>query len=264
MKKRFYHRHSFFITPRIFSGGSIILAVILLFVLFRVIAPGVFLTITAPVSSAGTFVYKNISSVFILASQKQELQNKNQALILQNEALMNRNRALLERVNTIATLIGTTTPRMPGVVANVLSSPIQSPYDTLIIDAGAKSGSAVGDVVLASGGVPIGTIREVAPYYARVLLFSSPGVLTKAWVGASHNQITLKGTGSGTFTASVPHQIKVAIGDLVFVPGAPAFAVGRVARVDAVVGVVMETLRIKPFVNMRSVPVVVVTHRTTS
>jgi len=262
MKKRFSHKRNAFLTPRIFSGGSIVLAVVVVFALFRFVAPGAFLTVMAPVFFAGSYVYKNTSSVFVIFSNKQDLYNENRALTLQNGALINRNRALFARVDTLTTLIGTTTPRARGTVANVLARPMQSPYGTLIIDAGTMSKSAIGDVVTATGGVPIGAVKDVSPYVARVLLFSSPGVTTDAWVGTAHSPIALKGTGAGTFTASVPHQVNISNGDLVFVPGAPSFAIGRVVRIDAVTGEVMETLRIRPFVNIFSLSTVVVTHRT--
>ncbi len=262
MKKKFSHKRSALLTPRIFSGGSIVLAVVVAFALFRFVAPGAFLTVMTPVFSAGSYVDKNTSSVFILFSNKRNLYNENHALILQNEALINRNRALSARMGTLTALIGTTTPRARGVVANVLERPRQSPYDTLIIDAGAKSGSVIGDIVIASGGIPIGTIKEVSPYVARVLLFSSPGIATTAWVGTTRIPVVLKGTGAGTFTASVPHRAGIAKSNLVFIPGAPSFAIGRVVGIDAVTGEAMETLRIKPFINIFSLSAVVVTHRT--
>ena len=357
MKKRFSHKRSAFLTPRIFSGGSIVLAVAVLFALFRFVTPGAFLTITTPLFSASSYVYENVSRASVLLSDKQKLYDENQNLIMQNEALINRNRALSVQVNTLIALAGTTTPRVRGVVARVLARPNQSPYDTLIIGAGTASGSATGDVITAMGGIrfwfssvllsdkqklydenqnlimqnealinrnralsvqvntlialagtttprvrgvvarvlarpnqspydtliigagtasgsatgdvitamggiPIGTIKEVSTFSSRVLLFSSPGITTDAWVGVARNPITLKGTGAGTFTASVPHQTDIAVGDLVFVSGAPYFAIGRVVRVDAITGIVMETLRIKPFVNIFSLPTVVVMHRT--
>ena len=44
MKKKFSHKRSAFFSPRVFSGGSIALAVVILFVLFRLVAPDAFLT----------------------------------------------------------------------------------------------------------------------------------------------------------------------------------------------------------------------------
>ncbi len=262
MKKKFSHKRSAFLTPRVFSGGSIVLAIVILFALFRLVAPGAFLTVMTPLFSISSFTYKHTSSFLVSVSRSQDLHNKNSSLIIQNKVLLNRNRALLARVNTLTKLIGTTTPSVYGIVANVLARPMQSPYDTLIVDAGTKSGSSVGDVVTATGGIPIGTIKDVYALSARVLLFSSPGIKTTAWVGTSHNPITLDGTGAGTFTASVPHQTKITVGDLVFVPGSPSFAIGSVVGIDAVPGIVMEILRVRPFVNIFSLPVVVVTHRT--
>ncbi len=262
MKKKFYRKRSAFLTPRVFSGGSIALAVVILFALFRLVAPDAFLTVTAPLFYAGSFVYEKISTPFIVTVQRKDLYNKNQTLLKQNEALLNRNRTLSASVNSLTELVGTTTPRVHGVVANVLTRPSQSPYDTLIIDAGSTSGSVIGDIVTAQGGIPIGTIYEVSPSVARVDLFSSVGKKTPALIGTSHNSITLYGTGSGTFTATVPSQMKVSVGDNIFIHGSPSFVIGRVISIDAPIGSAMETLRIKPFVNIFSLTLVEVTHRT--
>lgn len=262
MKKKFSHKRSAFFSPRVFSGGSIALAVVILFVLFRLVAPDAFLTVTTPFFSAGSFVYKEISTPFIVTVQRKDLYDKNQLLIKQNEALLNRDRALSARVSSLTALVGTTTPKVHGVVANVLARPAQSPYDTLIIDAGSVSGSVVGDVVTAQGGVPIGTIGDISPSTARVVLFSSLRRKVSAWIGTAHDAITLHGTGAGTFIATVPRQMKILVGDEIFIPWSPSFAIGRVVGIDAPIGSAMETLRIRPFVNIFSLTVVEVTHRT--
>ncbi len=264
MKKKFSHRRSAFLTPRIFSGGSVVLTVVLLFALFRLVAPETFLTVTAPFFSTGSFVYEKVSSSFVVVAEKKDLYDKNQVLLKQNEALLNRNRALTARVSSLTALVGTTTPSVRGVVANVLGRPAQSPYDTLIIDAGSVSGSATGDVVIARGGVPIGTIGKLSPSTARVILFSSVGRKISAWAGVARNPITLQGTGGGTFTADIPHQVAISVGDKIFIPGSPSSAIGRVVGIGAPIGSAMETLRIRPFVNIFSLTVVEVIHRTMS
>ncbi len=262
MKKKFYHRRSVYLTQHSFSKGGIILAIIILLALFRIVAPSAFLTITTPLFYVSSYVNKNMSYIFESLAQKQELVKQNNTFRQHNQALLNENRALLTRIDSLTELLGTTTPSIRGVVANVIARPPESPYDMLIIDAGTKVGSTVGDVVVANGGIPIGTISEVSPYVARVILFSSPNATTTAWVGASHYPIILKGTGSGTFTAQIIRQTKVMVDDMVFVPGIPQHAIGRIVRIDTAPAAVIETLRIKPFVNIFSLATILVTHYT--
>ncbi len=260
MKKKFYHRRSVYLTQHSFLKSSIIIAIIILLALFRIVAPSTFLTITSPLFYVSSYVNKNISYVFESLTQKQELVKQNGVFRQHNQALLNENRALLARINSLTELLGTTTPSIRGIVANVIARPPESPYDMLIIDAGTKVGSAVGDVVIAQGGIPIGTINEVSTYASRVILFSSPNATTTAWVGTSHYPIILKGTGSGTFSAQIIRQTKVTVGDMIFVPGIPQHAIGRIVRIDTAPAAVIETLRIKPFVNIFSLATVLVTH----
>lgn len=101
------------------------------------------------------------------------------------------------------------------VVASVLAGPGYSPYDTLVIDAGAEHGIAMGNVVVYAGAGAIGTIVEVSESSAKVLLYSSAGQEHVVLVGAHAIPSTARGRGMGNFEAKVPQGSTVAFGDTV-------------------------------------------------
>lgn len=73
------------------------------------------------------------------------------------------------------------------ILGSILSKPNQSPYDTLIIDLGAKDGIIAKQRVFAIGNVPIGYISEVYPSSSKVVLYSNPGEKTEVIVPLGGN-----------------------------------------------------------------------------
>lgn len=124
------------------------------------------------------------------------------------------------------------------VLAGVLMRPPGTPYDTLIIDAGARDGISAGALVSAGGDAYIGTISDVYNSAARVKLFSAPGATYEALVSLSSQNgksvpVSLQGEGGQDMSAQVPAATPVRVGDTVVVPGiAPAFA-GAVSYVES-------------------------------
>jgi cell shape-determining protein MreC len=106
----------------------------------------------------------------------------------------------------------------PHILAAVLERPPYSPYDQLIIDAGADHGFAVGNRVYAAGGVLIGQISDVLGQTSKVRLYSSPGNTLQVTVGPDHIPTTASGRGGGQYEADLPRDVKVAEGDYVQAP----------------------------------------------
>lgn len=104
------------------------------------------------------------------------------------------------------------------VTASVLAGPGRSPYDTLVIDAGAEHGIAVGDAVVYAGAGAIGTIAEVSDSSSKVKLYSSAGQEHLVLVGERAIPTTARGRGMGNFEAKVPQGSAVALGDTVLFP----------------------------------------------
>ena len=105
------------------------------------------------------------------------------------------------------------------ILATILSKPNQSPYDTLIIDIGAKSGIEEGQKVFASGDVPIGYIGLVYPNSAKVVLFSNPGEKIEGVVSGGDTFIQIVGRGGGNFEIVLPRDFVLEKGTEVVLPG---------------------------------------------
>lgn len=100
-----------------------------------------------------------------------------------------------------------------GILANVLTIPNRSIYDTFIIDAGAEQGIAEGMNVYAFDAIALGTISEVYNEKSLVTLFSQSGRETVGNVVNSEMNITLVGRGAGEYEVRMPRDIAFAVGD---------------------------------------------------
>lgn len=257
MKKPFFHRRNTLIRFRIsyFSAGVLVLGVLL--VLMRVAMPATLLTVASPLFHVGNTLTASVQNVTNSFGNVSTLARERTRLLAQNDALVRENGTLRARVEDLTALIGTTTSSMRGVVANILTRPPESPYDTLILGAQGNTSVTVGDYVLVQGGTPIGKIVNVSSNFYRAELFSSPLATTTAWLGTKRIPLTLVGEGSGAFRARIPRQEKVLVGDKVFVPGpASMHFIGVVARIDNDPTATMVTLRIRPLVNIFSLTTV--------
>lgn len=119
------------------------------------------------------------------------------------------------------------------VISTVLAGPGQSPYDTLIIDAGEDVGVRRGNLVVYAGAGVIGSVAEVYPSSAKITLFSSPqeeelGVL----VGESHVPVKALGRGMGNFETRVPKGSTVSVGSDVVLSEDPSLILGIVGSVE--------------------------------
>ncbi|MEA2715339.1 MAG: rod shape-determining protein MreC [Candidatus Parcubacteria bacterium] len=106
----------------------------------------------------------------------------------------------------------------PYVLSAVLKRPPVSPYDELVIDAGADHNFNLNDNVYAPGNVLIGRISEVLGQTSKVALFSSPGEKYEVLIGTSHAPATALGRGGGQYEADLPRDVKVSKGDFVIAP----------------------------------------------
>ncbi|MDP3958097.1 MAG: rod shape-determining protein MreC [bacterium] len=115
------------------------------------------------------------------------------------------------------------------LLAVVLLKPPRSPYDTLLIDAGARDGVLPGERVFADGDVLIGEVARVDGRTSLVSLYSSPGRRFDARVGAYDFEAV--GEGGGEFEATVPKALEVSEGDEVIAPSLHRIVLGRVAGI---------------------------------
>jgi cell shape-determining protein MreC len=133
----------------------------------------------------------------------------------------------------------------PLLLAAVLMRPPETPYDTLMLDAGSDQGVVVGDQLSAGGEVVIGTVAQVYPTTARAVLYSAPGqsfsaVLTSG--DAAGVPITVTGQGGGSMLATVPAGTPAVVGESVVFPGVAGGFSGTISAVVAKTGDSFETL----------------------
>ncbi|MBU6321116.1 MAG: hypothetical protein KGI78_03540 [Patescibacteria group bacterium] len=235
--------------------GTVALAAAALLLAARLLAPNLLLAAASPAFALGTGVSARVSALFASAGSARSFAAKNTALASANATLELENATLAAKVADLETLIGTSTPPLRGIAAGVVARPPEAPYDTLIVDGGADAGVLLRMEAAGPAGTPLGLVTGVTARFARVRLFTAAGALTDAWVGTARVPILLKGAG-GSFVATVPQGSGVAVGDLVYLGGAGAVPVGRVARLSGDASEPVVTLAIAPLVNPLSLAVV--------
>jgi len=200
----------------------IVLAVLVaLVVVFRQPLSGIFWLVVKPVVE-----FRNSLAATEAAALRAELASTT-AVLADRNALYKENIDLKERLGRSGL--------PPRVLAAVLERPPLTPYDTLLVDAGAAQGVALGDLVSAGGQALIGRISEVQTQVARVELFSAPGASYQATLNAVL-PVAVEGQGGGSMQASVPAGSTVAVGDSVHLGGLAGGMAALVSAVDARAG----------------------------
>ncbi len=179
--------------------------------------------LTDTLSSYGYF----FSSKKILTEENARLQGALDTITL--EAF---SRDALRRENDTLKNVLSRHPERNLLLARVLVSAPHTPYDTLVIDVGARDGIITGMSVFVDGDFVLGEVTQVFLYSAIVTLYSSSGNELVALLGASSTQATAYGVGGGSFRVTLPRGVEVVTGDLVELPMlAPTY----LGVVDAVV-----------------------------
>lgn len=179
-----------------------------------VLTQGVY-TIAPALWNMGDATANVLDSVLVNFKDKNALAQKNNeltALVDRMQAQVLDRNLLAEKVAKLEETLGRA-GEDDRVVANVLAGPGRSPYDTLIIDAGADEGVSIGDRVVYAGSGVIGEIVESERASSKVKLYSFPNEEHAVLVGAQAIPATASAHGMGNFEAKVPQNSKVAIGD---------------------------------------------------
>lgn len=260
MKKPSFRRRNALLSNGGALAGAALLGVALLVLLLRLLFPATTIALFTPVWNVGTAASGSVGTLLDGFRSNARLAAENRMLVDQNTALTAENASLSAKDADLTKLLGTEASKQQGVAAGVIARPPESPYGALIVAAGSESGIASGDLVLAAGGVPIGSVAEVAPHTARVALFTAAGEHRDAWVGASRAPITLVGQGS-SFVASVPRADTIAKGDAVYLSGPGAIPAGTVMDISGDGSAPTEDIAIAPAVNVQSVTWVLVVNQ---
>lgn len=237
----------------ILSGGRVIAGAVVLIVLalfaLRAVFPDAVTTFSRPLWFAGDMLTAAVASATNSFEHVDEIRTERDTLKAELEAERNKNAVLSARAADFARLAGSLTTPQDRILASVLVRPPVSPYDTLVVGAGARAGVRVGAGVFGPGGVPLGTVEIVSEEYAHVALYSGPTQTTEGWVGEARLPITITGAGAGAFRATVPKDAALVIGEQVFVPGAGALPIGSIARIDTNPSSPTSLVYIRPLVN---------------
>src|SRR3989344_8546904 len=118
------------------------------------------------------------------------------------------------------------------IISTILAKPPQSPYDSLVIDAGGNKGISPGDKVYLSEYLIIGEIDSVTEHTSLVKLFSSGGNKRNFVLNRTGVSFSLVGSGGFNFSLEVPKDTDILEGDDFSYPGEPSTIVGKVFSIE--------------------------------
>lgn len=236
MKTQYFRKPKRFITPAQGIAAAIAAGVLFILLGIRLLFPGFFVTVFSPLWHLGNV----LSGAAALEESAEANRARLDSLQAENETLRNENRLLKANAEIDHSA--------QGIEAGVIARPPLAPYDVLIVAAGSEDGVYEGMRVF-SRHIPVGVVESVAAESARVVLFSSSGRMTDGWVGEKRHPITLRGAGAGTFEADIARESGVVEGDQVYLPGALAYPVGVVVKVESEPSSPRATVSIRPFAN---------------
>ncbi|MEK7582018.1 MAG: rod shape-determining protein MreC [Patescibacteria group bacterium] len=188
-----------------------------------------FLSLSGPES----IVVKNIDAYRAAFKENSNLWAENEILkreLSDRDADLKEERLILQENDTLKEILDRKGKRQL-LLAQVLTRPSRSPYDTLIVDAGVKLGVRPGSRVFANGNTLLGTVEKVYADTSLVSLFSTPRREFDARVGVNDTSIKLIGRGGGSFEGVLPKAIPVIEGDAVTAPALEHSVLGYVEKI---------------------------------
>lgn len=234
-------------------------ALVLVFVVVRMLAPGALVALGSPLWLTGTVVSSGVGHTASLFGDKQAIIAERDALREEQVALSVTAQTLQSRVADLERLLGERTEPEAGIVAGVLARPPVSPYDLLILDQGQRAGVTVGARVQGIGGMPIGVIESVTVISSRARLYSTPAQETEGWIGEERVPVTVIGEGSGALRAEVAREAGIEPGALVYTAGPGALPLGTVVGVQNDPTLPRSRVDIRPLANPFSLTWVTIT-----
>lgn len=161
------------------------------------------------------------------ANQKQldelkEKEEETRVKLLMLESLKDENselKSFLSQKNSGKYIFGTVTLRPP-----------QSPYDMIVIDAGAENGVAQGMKAIAFSSAIIGHVSEVFPRTSKIKLTSLTGEETNIFLEKAKVSAIATGIGGGNLEIKIPGSVKIEIGDNALTESSFPFLVGVVEK----------------------------------
>lgn len=208
-------------------AGSVIFILALVIIFRPHLIPAIFTSLASPFWRAET------------AIQMGSLESP-QSLLRENEELKRRLEVAEIRLSTIRAIEqeNEDLKRSMGrasttdlILAAVIRRPPLSPFDEIIIDAGADVGIEADRIVYAAGSVPLGRVASVFGKTSKVLLFSSPDQRFEVEIGKDRLVATAIGRGGGQYQAELPRDLAISKGDLVVAPSLGLMPFGTVSHI---------------------------------
>lgn len=207
----------------------------------RIIKNFIFLIVFLVLASSGIFAYTNGFLHFLgrpLWKTKNAVSNNissieyivrtKASVFKQNENLLNENKDLSAKMidyqilksenEEMKNMFSRGVVAKDFILANILTKPNYSPYDTLIVDIGNSLGVKVGDKVYSNTVIPIGDVTAVYDDTSLVTLYSNPGNTTEAMLDGTNTSIELVGRGGGNFETTIPTDLQFVKGGIVYLP----------------------------------------------
>lgn len=245
MKRRFSRTDN----AGLLSGGRALAGVLIVIVLIvsflRFVFPDALIALTNPLFGLGNSLTAAVGSASGSLENAESARIERDQLKTENDSLKNENARLSALLADLTKLSASDT----DIVAGVTARPPLSPYDTLLVSKGSKDGVRSEAQVYGPGSVPIGTVLEVSSDNARVSLYSTAGRETLGWAGEQRIPVSLYGTGSGSFRATLNKDTLPVIGDQVYVPGPGALPIGTVEKIATDPSLPTATVFIRPLTN---------------
>jgi cell shape-determining protein MreC len=231
MRKSSFQRPRSILKNKAALAALIVVVCMLILFALRYGMPDVFMSIAHPLLFLGRQGEAMADSAQDTFSSPHTLRLRIEALEAEQAELLITNETLRSRIKDIEALGDFPVSGRTYMLAGVLAGPPLSPYDTLVVEGGSNDGIQEGARVYGSGGVPVGTVRSVSSRTSRVLLYSSSGVETYGWFGDERMPITFIGKGAGAFSATLPHDSEITIGEFIYLPGPGAIPFGSVGNI---------------------------------
>ena len=178
--------------------------------------------VSLPVLKANNFVSDSLNNSGYIVKTKASVYRENELLKKENIDLrvsMIDYQVLKKENDDLKELMGRPPFQKSFLLANILTKPNRSLYDTIIIDVGSNMGILEGEKIFAGGNVPIGQISKVYSDSSLVMLYSNPGQKTEAMIDGSNASVELVGRGGGNFEMTIPNDLISDNGTAVVLPG---------------------------------------------
>ncbi len=220
--------HQFRDKKQIAKKRRLIKNLIFLVVFLAVALTGIFSYMNGVLHFLGRPIWQAKNVVVDRASDASYLVHTKASIFKQNENLVNENKDLKLRMvdyeilktenAELKDMFNRGVVAKDFILANILTKPNYSPYDTLIIDIGSNVSIKVGDKVYSNTVIPIGEITAVYDDTALVTLYSNPGNVTEAMLDGTNTSIELVGRGGGNFETTIPTDLQFVKGGIVYLP----------------------------------------------